>query len=216
MLLLPFAIVQRPAPVGQPAHDHPVAADHLHAVDAQILARLVGTAGHHQAPGDQRSRILGPAGLYRQIPQIHLVPLLGLGLAGGVAQLLGGHVEHLAEHRQFLPGVLHPLGRIGLLEKGQQPAHLPQGLHALLAHAHGHPFGGAEQVAQQRITGTLDLLEQQGRSAGAQGAVADLGDLQIGIDLQLDAFQLTALFELFDEISQVFVLHMVGSESSRE
>ena len=54
------------------------------------------------------------------------------------------------------------------------------------------------------------LLEQNGRAAGAQHAITNLGHFQPGIDFDADALQLAELFELGDEIAQVLVLHSSG------
>jgi hypothetical protein len=40
------------------------------------------------------------------------------------------------------------------------------------------------------------------------GAVADLGDLEIGVHRDADALEFAARFQLFDEVPQVFVFHM--------
>ncbi len=61
----PLTVIQRAATVAQPAHDHLVAADHLLTIDAEVLAVLVRTFGDGQAPGDQRTDVARPAGLYR-------------------------------------------------------------------------------------------------------------------------------------------------------
>jgi len=205
--LLPVAEVQRPAAVGQPAHDDPVAAQHLHAIDAQVLARLLRSLGHHQPPGNERSDIPGPAGLDRQLPEIHRLALPHQFLTGGGAAHLGRHIQHLAEHRQLLQGVLHPLGRLRLLQIGQQPTDLPQRLGGVRSHAQGHPPRGAEQVAQQRQGRALDPLEQQRRPAGPQSAVTDLGNLQVGVHLDPDALELPEPLQLLDEIPEIGELH---------
>ena len=75
MRLAPVLKIQRAAAMRQPAHDDLVRRDHLLAVDAEILARLVRPARDHQAPGDQRRDIAGPAGLDRQLAQIHVACL---------------------------------------------------------------------------------------------------------------------------------------------
>jgi hypothetical protein len=203
---LPVAKVQGAASVGEPAHDHPVAADHLHAIDAQVLAWFLRSAGHHQSPGDQRARVLGPTGLNRQAAQVDGRTLDQDFLAGRLAHLPRGHVQHLAEHRELLPGVFHSAGRLRLLQEGQQPADLAQRLHRVFSHAQGHPLGGAEQIAEHRNRRALDPLEQQGGSARAQGSVADLGDLQPRVDLDADAPELAAGLELGDKIPKVPVL----------
>ncbi len=148
VLFLPLTKVQSTAAVAQPAHDDLVAADHLLAIDTQILPFLVRPLGNHQAPGDQRAGIARPAGLDRNAAQIDIVTFKHLRLAGGVAQDLGRHVDDFLEDRQLAPGVFQPLRRIGLLEKGQQLADLAQLADALGAHTHGHALGRTKEVAE--------------------------------------------------------------------
>src|SRR5690606_38426140 len=104
--------------------------------------------------------------------------------------------------------VLEPLRRVGFLEVGQQPADLTQFTDALGTHAHGDPLRGAEQVAQHRHVKTCGVLEQQGRAAPAQSAVADFSHLQNGGDGCLDALEFTALFQSLDEIAKIGILHL--------
>jgi hypothetical protein len=208
--------VERAAPVRQPAHDHPVATDHLLAVDAQVLPLLERPARHHQAPGDQRRGVPRPTVLDRQLRQVDLVTLPHHLLAGRGAHLLGRHVEHLLQHRQLVPGVLQALGRLGLLEVGEQLADFaqrraPVAVGDVLAHAHRHPLRGAEEVGEHgdglRHALGHRLLEQQGRPAGAQHTVGDLGHLEVGVDRGLDAAELATGFELGEEIAEVGVVH---------
>ena len=51
-------------------------------------------------------------------------------------------------------------------------------------------------------------LEQQRGSAGLEDAVADLGHLEPRVDLDRDALQFAALFELREEIAEVGIFHM--------
>jgi hypothetical protein len=67
MLFTPVPVIEGAAAVREPAHDQLVATDELHAVDAEVLSRLAGSAGDDQGPGDQRAGVSGPAGLYRQL-----------------------------------------------------------------------------------------------------------------------------------------------------
>ena len=67
-----LAEVERAAAVGEPAHDQLALADHLLAVDAQVLAQprlghVARAARDDQAPGDQRRDVAGPAGLDRPL-----------------------------------------------------------------------------------------------------------------------------------------------------
>ncbi|MNZ82874.1 hypothetical protein D3C78_1015840 [compost metagenome] len=180
MLGAPFAVIQRTAAMAQPAHDDLVAADHLLAVDAEVLPLLVRAAGDGQAPGDQRRDVARPAGLHRQLRQVDVIALLHHFLAGAVLQHLGRHGDDLLEDRQLGPGVLQPLGRLGLLEEGQQLADLAQFADILGAHPQGHAAGGAEEVAEHRDIEAGGFLEEQRRALLAQGAVADFGHFQHG------------------------------------
>ncbi|MDT4873713.1 hypothetical protein FQZ97_1089720 [compost metagenome] len=64
-------MVPRAAAMGKPAQDHPVTAEHLHAIDADIdIERVVGRARDHQRPGDQRCRFARPTPLDGQTAKI--------------------------------------------------------------------------------------------------------------------------------------------------
>ncbi|MNQ76040.1 hypothetical protein D3C85_908580 [compost metagenome] len=155
--------------------------------------------------------------LDRDLVQIHRVPLQHHLLTGGGGEPLGRHVEHLLEDRQLLHQLLEAAGRLRLLQVGEPGPHLAQGADVGLAHAHGDPIRGAEQVGQHRHGVAFGILEQQGRAARTQGAVADLGHLQIGVYLAADALELSGLFQLRDEITQVLVFHagtLAGSGGS--
>ena len=205
--LLPLAKIDGTAAVIQPAHDQLVLADLLLAIDAEVLPLLVGAAGDGQTPGHQRGHVARPAVLDRDLVQIDRLSLQHPLLTGSRGEPLGRHVEHLLEDRQLLHQLLEAAGRLRLLQVGEPDPHLAQGGHVGLAHAHGDPVRGAEQVGQHRHGITLGIFEQQGRPARPQGAVADLGHLQIGVYLAADALELSALFQLRDEITQILVFH---------
>ena len=113
-----IAEIERAATMRQPAHDHLIAADHLLAVDAEILPGFVGTARYGQAPGDQWRDILRPARLHGQAAQIDVGTFPYDFLAGRRGALLGRHIHHLHEDRsRVLPRILQALRRLGLLEK---------------------------------------------------------------------------------------------------
>src|SRR5690606_41596034 len=67
--------------------------------------------------------------------------------------------------------------------------------------------GIAEQVAEQGNAGTFGVFEQQRRASGAQGAVTDLRDFQIGVDFRLDPFQLALFFKQREEVTQILECH---------
>jgi hypothetical protein len=215
MRRLELAEIQGAAAMGQPAHDELVRSDDLLPVDAQVLARLVGAPGDDQAPGEQGAHVTGPAGLDGQARQIHVLAFPHHLLAGGGAHFPGAHVEHLLQHRPLVPGILQAARRFRLLQVGQQLADLAQLGRVFLAHAQGHPLDRAEQVGQHGDVAALRLLEQQGRPAGAQHPVADLGHFQAGIHLGADALEFAPGFQLGDEIAQVGVTHGGQSGSFR-
>ncbi len=119
VLLAPLAEIQRTATVAQPAHDDLVAADDLLPVDAEVLPFLVRALGDSQAPGDQRRGVTRPAVLHRNLRQVDVVTFEDHFLAGRVLEYLGRHADDLLVDRQLAPGVLQPLRRLRLLEKGQ-------------------------------------------------------------------------------------------------
>ncbi len=213
MRALPFGKIQRPAAMRQPAHDHPIGPDHLLAVDAEILARLVRPARDHETPGDERPDIARPAGLDRQARQIHLAPFPHLLLAGRRTHGLRRHVQHLAHDWQAVPGIAQPLGRLGFLQKGQRVADLAQRGQILRAHGQCHTARGAEEIAQDRDLRVLGPLEQQRRPAGAQHPVADLGHLEVRIDRRGDAFQLPLPLQMGHELPQIAILQCLISLS---
>ena len=53
------------------------------------------------------------------------------------------------------------------------------------------------------MLGALRLLEQERRPAGLDGAIDDLGDLEVGIDLGGDADELALALEQRDPVAKV-------------
>ena len=111
--------IQRAAPVRQPAHDDLVGPQHLLTIDAQILPGFVWPACDHQPPGDEWRDIARPAVLDGQSRQVNLLAFPHNFLTGGGRQDFGGHIEHLLEHRELVPGIFQALGRFRFLEIGQ-------------------------------------------------------------------------------------------------
>src|SRR3954470_22743724 len=98
-----IAEVQGAAAVREPAHDDAIAADHLLPIDAEVLPRLLWPARHGQAPGNQRTSVIRPAGLHRQAREVDVLSLPDNLLARRARALLRRHVEDLLQHREFLP-----------------------------------------------------------------------------------------------------------------
>src|SRR5581483_8603472 len=97
---LVLAPIERAAAMREPAHDEPVAADDLLAVDAEVLAPLRRAARDGEAPGDERARVPGPAGLDRQAREVDFVLLPDDVAKGRGGALLRRHVQHLAVERE--------------------------------------------------------------------------------------------------------------------
>src|SRR6266704_5505167 len=94
--------IERAAAVRKPAHDQAVASDYLLPVDAEVLPALHGPARDCEAPGDERTRVPGPAGLHRQAAQIDLVSFPDDLVDRRRRAFLRRHVEHLLEHGKLV------------------------------------------------------------------------------------------------------------------
>src|SRR5688572_7498173 len=113
------SVIERAPSVRKPAHDEPVAADHLLAVDAEVLARLRRAAGNGKTPGNKRPGVLGPAGLHRQAAEIDVLLFDDDLLAWCGGNCLGRHVEELLPNRKLLPQITQSPWRLGLAQKRQ-------------------------------------------------------------------------------------------------
>jgi hypothetical protein len=69
------------------------------------------------------------------------------------------HIEHLAQYRKLVPGVLESFRRIGLLEIDEQITDLAQCVHRGFAHAERDSLGGAEEVRQYRVGISSSVLD---------------------------------------------------------
>ena len=202
--------VQRPAAVREPAHDELVPANHLLAVDAEVLPWLVRPARDGQAPGDERRHVAGPAMLYGQACQIDLGALPHDLLAGRAGYARGRHAPQGLEQVAPAPEVLDAARRLGLLELGQhlaKGADFGQTRHAQRAR---HAAGCAEQVGQHRHAVARGVFKQQGRAARAQHAVGKGRHLQVRRDRGGNAAQLACGLQLGHEVTQVAVGHGQG------
>ena len=80
------------------------------------------------------------------------------------------------------------------------------------AEREAHAPLGAELVDQQRMLRALRILEEERRAAGLHGAVDDLRDLEVGIDLGRHANELTLALEQGDPVAEILRRH--GADSS--
>src|SRR3990170_3730087 len=115
-------VIERASAVREPAHDDAVAADDLLAVDAEVLPRLQRAARDRESPGDERPRVLRPAGLHWQPSEVHLFPLEHELLRRRARYRLWRHVEQLLPDGKLVPQVTQPFGRLRL---AQQRQHAP-------------------------------------------------------------------------------------------
>ena len=173
--------------MGQPAHDGLVGADHLLAINAEILTLLVRPLRYHQGPGDEWGRVPRPAGLDRVAAKIDVSALINDFLTGRMTDDLGRHVEHLTEHGQLVKEVAKALRRLGLFEKSQEAADIPQGMDGFLTHPERHTLRRPKKVRKQRNVIARGLLKEERRPFGLKGTITDLGHLKIRVDRRLDA-----------------------------
>ena len=224
LLRAPTGVMLRSAAMLEPAHDGLVLVQHLHAIDAEIvivLARIAGTFGHHQRPGDQRRRLARPAGLYRQFRQVDVTASKHNLLAGGFAHRLGLHRQDGFHQRQQFGGLAEAARRLRLAQLGQQLTDFAQvgaggALHAAHGDAHRHPLDRAEQVDQHRhvaggAVGLDGFFEDHRWSALGDQPGLDLGHLQHGGDGFLHPHQRAVFFQAGQEIAQRTVTHSAGS-----
>ena len=193
--------------MGEPAHDDAVLADHLLAIDAEVLPALPRPARHRQAPGNQGPRVLRPARLHRQSAQIDVGALPVHFLARRRRALFRRHVEHALEDRELVPQVAQALGRLRFLEIGEQLADFAQLGGVLRTHCGGDARYRAEEIGEHRHLMPARSLKDESGSARAQHAVADLGHLQARRHASADALQLALRLELSDELPKVAVAH---------
>ena len=82
-------------------------------------------------------------------------------------------------------------------------ADIAQFVDALGAHAQRHPARGAEQVAQHGDAVPRRLFEQQRRTFGTQGPVADFRHLEVGRHRYANMLELAHSLELSHKVPQI-------------
>ena len=176
--------IQRATAVRQPAHDHLARADHLLAVDADVLPQpgplnALWPPGDHQAPGDQRPGVVGPACLDGPARQIHLVTRQLHFAASAIAPSHRLHVPDRLDHLHQPAGVLDAARRLWLFQPCQQVADVSQLGHVGGTHAQSHPARRAKQIGQHGGGVPGGLLKPQRRPACAQHPVCQRSHFQL-------------------------------------
>src|SRR5439155_17828499 len=147
---------------------------------------------------DEGRRILRPAVLDRQQIEVWLIEhdLLPRAATHRLRHRVGESLE-LPEPAHLLDDALGRLHLEDVLE--------PRGdrVERLRAEREAHAALAAELVDEQRVTRPPRVLEEEGRSAGLDGAVDDLRHLEERIDLGIDLDELALPAKQVDPGAQV-------------
>ena len=186
--------------VDLPVHRRRPRAEHLHAVHADVPRPGARVVGDHGRERDERARVVRPAGLHREHAEVDVVSRAHDLLAGALADRVRARVGDRLERLQAAHLRRQAFGRLHLEHVGEL---LGDVVEPLDAEGEAHPPLGPELVDQQRDAAALRLLEEQRRAAGPDGAVDDLGDLEVRVDLGGDADELALALEERDPLAQV-------------
>ena len=127
-------------------------------------------------------------------------PLRTTSWQGAVATFFGGAARRAPSLPNASRSPPQPCGSSGLSSPAMLVADVVEPLDAERL---GHPPLGAEHVDGQRHRRAADVLEQQRRAAGAHDALDDLGDLEVRVDLGLDAAEVPAALQTREEVAQI-------------
>jgi hypothetical protein len=193
-------VVRAPVLVDLPVHVRRPGVDLLHAVHADVAHARARVLRDHRRQGDERRGVAGPAALDRQQVEIDVV--------AGEHDVVHGAGADRARTR--VGDRLQLLQPTNLLDEALRRLHLEQVaeprrdvVEPLDAERHRHAPFRAELVDQQRMPRALDVLEQQRGPAGLHDAVVDLRDLEVGVDLGVDADELAFALEQRDPVAEV-------------
>src|SRR3954471_19355494 len=193
--------------VNLPVHEGRLRIDDLHPVHADVAAAALGVMRDHRREGDERRRVAGPATLDRQEAEVHVVAAqddlladtladrLRAGIGDGFELLQAADLLHQPAPRLHLEHVRDPLRGVVELLDAEGEAHSPL---------------GAKLVDQERMLCSLRPPKEQPGSARLDGAVDDLGDLEVGIDLGRDADELALALEQRDPVAEILHRHVAS------
>ena len=186
--------------VDLPVHRRRPRAEHLHPVHPDVPRPGARVVGDHGREGDERTGVAGPAGHHRKHAEVGVVARAHDLLAGPLADRVGPRVGDRLERLEPAHLGSQALGRLHLEHVGEL---LGDVVEALDAEGEAHPPLGPELVDQQRDAAAARPLEEQRRAAGAHGAVDDLGDLEVRVDLGGDPNELALALQERDPLTQV-------------
>ncbi len=203
-----------PPRCGEPAHDQLVRADHLLAIDAEVLPLLVRAARHRQPPGDQRpaspgQQVCTGSGRGRRRSPSHTI-----SWQRRRGRSFGAMSSTCMNTGRLSPRVRRLFGGSGSLRKASSrptsrrlsaqcsAAPMPRatrcGVPNRLPSTGMVPPPGARRPA---------VLEKDGGAAGLEHAVAEFGHLEARVHAGAHALELTGRLQLRDEVAQVAIGH---------
>ena len=206
MFALVFRKVERAAAVMQPAHDEPVATDHLLSINADVAARLERPPGDDQPERNQLAGVVRPAVLDGQHAEIDVVAFQHDFLAGRGIDRDRVDRRQLAHGRQPLTHAACIGRELRQRQPGELVAQCAKLLTIVEADGGQHAPLAAENVAGERHLALGRVFEAQGGSVRLQGPVADLGDLELRADGGRDPLQVAVPLEAQKKTAKI-VMH---------
>ena len=184
-----------------PMHARRVLVVLLQTVHADIALARLGILRKNERQRDEGAAVLGPALQDRQDIERWVVHLHDL-LARRLLDILGE--IHCLAHLRDERDEIHLVRERDLRQAHEITQIVGNLIEALDAQSDAHALHAAESVHEHRHVVALDILEEQSDVLLALhlgNAVGDLRDLQLGIDLRLDAAQKPARLQLFHELA---------------
>ena len=167
---------------------------------------VVGVAADDEWERDETSGVERPALQNGKCVEVNVVAGYDDLLARGVLDDLGPGAGDAGEVAEGFELRNDALGRP--LDHAEQISDALRDLvHVVHAQRPCHSPVGAVEVDRQGHLVTLDVLEEQRRPARLDGAVGDLGDLQVAADGLRDATEVALVFKEGDEFSEIAKRH---------
>jgi len=200
--------------MGEPTHDYLARADHLLAVDAQVLPvpgswHALGTPSDHQAPRNQGSDVTRPTSLDRPSREIDFT-VVGHDLAARSIETMPRlHIPKRPCKFQQAPGVSQPSWWFGLPQTGQQFPNSAKTCYIFGTHSEGDASLSPKQIGQNRHRMAAWMLEKQRRPACTQRCVSKCSHLQLWRDRLGHPEQLAIPIEPLQKVPKVTIRHVL-------
>ena len=193
---LGFGVVAAASLHALPVHPRLRGPEDLEPVQAEVPAARRGIVGQCRAPGDEPAAVARPGLEVRHAIQRRR---LDNGLHGSLRPHRQPRKAHPGKRRTGRPEGLERR-RIQAIE---QPQQLLADLAGVTAEGDLDAPHRAEKVRDELEVRAPDALEQHGRPALPHDPLRDLGDLEIGVDLDAHARKLLTPFEVVDVTAQI-------------